>query len=199
MNEKLIRQIDALLPQTQCGLCEHSACRPYAEAIAKNEAPIDRCLPGGVKTLVALAECLNIDPTSHIPEMEKKAKLPAIAVIREEECIGCTKCIQACPTDAIIGTAKQMHTIISNACTGCELCLPLCPIDCIDIQPITLTSVKRNHSAQQWRSRHENRQKRLARDKLEQCSNKITKPTIETRKAAIHAAVLRVQEKRKAR
>lgn len=195
MNKKLINQIDALLPQTQCGLCKYDACRPYAEAIAKNEAPINRCLPGGVEKLVAIAECLNLDPASYIPEMERKAKLPAIAVIRENECIGCTKCIQACPTDAIIGAAKQMHTIISDACTGCELCLPVCPIDCIDIQP---TILKKNHSAQQWRLRYENRQKRLNRDKTEQRSNKISNLTVETRKAAIHAAVLRVKKKESA-
>ena len=195
MNEKLINQIDALLPQTQCGLCKYPACRPYAEAIAENRAPINRCLPGGVEKLVALAKCLNLDPEPYIPEMKKKAKLPAIAVIRENECIGCTKCIQACPTDAIIGAAKQVHTVISDACTGCELCLPLCPIDCIDIQPITL---KKNHSAQQWRLRYVNRKKRLVRNKTEQqYGNKISNLTVEKRKAVIHAAILRVKKKEK--
>lgn len=198
MHKKLINQIDKLLPQTQCGLCKYPACRLYAEAIAKNEAPIDRCLPGGVERLAALANCLNVDPTPYIPEMEKKTKPPAIAVIREKECIGCTKCIQVCPTDAIIGAAKQMHTIISDACTGCELCLPSCPIDCIDIQPIILTSAKKKYFARKWRSRYENRQKRLVRDKAKQHGNKISNSTIEVRKAAIRAAVLRV-EKRKAR
>ncbi|QTS84188.1 RnfABCDGE type electron transport complex subunit B [Coxiella endosymbiont of Amblyomma nuttalli] len=201
MTEKsanLVNQIDSLLPQTQCGLCEYSTCRSYAEAIAKNEAPINLCLPGGVEKLMALAKYLNVDATPYISEMSKKAKPPTIAVIREEECIGCTKCIQVCPTDAIIGTAKQMHTIISDACTGCSLCLSLCPIDCIDIQSITLTSEKKNHSAQQWRLRHENRQKRLMRDKTEQCGNKVSDLTIEMRRAAIRAAISRVEEKRKA-
>src|SRR5688572_11863625 len=123
--------IDALLPQTQCGQCGHPGCRPYAEAIAKGSA-INKCPPGGARTIEALAQLLHVqalplDPT-HGVEASRK-----VAVIREAECIGCTKCIVACPVDAILGSAKHMHTVIARECTGCDLCVEPCPVDCIDM------------------------------------------------------------------
>ena len=127
-------QIDQLLPQTQCGQCGYPGCRPYAEAIAQGDAEINKCAPGGEQTVVALAELLGRDP---IPLDESvQAKAPSVAVIDEKACIGCTLCIQACPVDAILGAAKQMHTIITDECTGCELCLPPCPVECIDMVPV---------------------------------------------------------------
>ena len=133
----LIQSIDALLPQTQCGLCGHrDGCLPYAEAISQGE-DANKCVPGGQPVADALANLLN---------REKKPAEPSVwsiqsdgrpqrmkAVIREDECIGCTKCINACPVDAIIGSGKLMHSILTDLCTGCELCIPPCPVDCIDL------------------------------------------------------------------
>ena len=131
----IVDQIDALLPQTQCGQCTFPGCRPYAEAIAAGEADINQCPPGGETTIQALADLLGVDPkplnAEHGEHTEKK-----VAVIDEQTCIGCTLCIQACPVDAILGAAKQMHTIIAAECTGCELCLPPCPVDCIAMVPV---------------------------------------------------------------
>ena len=127
------KAIDALLPQTQCGECSYSGCLPYAQAIAEGSITINRCPPGGVSTVKALGQLLNIDPAPFLAEALSKTRAPSIAMIREEECIGCTKCIQACPVDAIIGSAKLMHTIITDECTGCGLCLEPCPVDCIEL------------------------------------------------------------------
>ena len=203
--EKLINDIDTLLPQTQCGLCDYQGCHSYATAIINNEAPIDRCLPGGVETLRELVYYLNRDPSPDIVAMEKKARPITVAVIREEECIGCTKCTQVCPTDAIIGASKLMHTVIANACTGCELCLPPCPVDCIDIKTITPpTVVEKKQKAQRWRSRYENKQRRLTRRKAEQHQKHqqaklvtTIKQTLEARKATIRASIERVRAKKK--
>ncbi|WP_298840565.1 RnfABCDGE type electron transport complex subunit B [uncultured Salinicola sp.] len=123
-----VERIDAELPQTQCGKCGHDGCRPYAEAIVEGEA-INRCPPGGEATRDRLAAL-----TGQLPlELIEPPQTPLLAVIREAECIGCTKCIQACPVDAILGAAKQMHTVIESECTGCELCIAPCPVDCIDL------------------------------------------------------------------
>lgn len=158
-------QIDDLLPQTQCGLCGYGGCMPYAEAIAFEKAALDLCPPGGVNTLLSLGNLLNQDTTSQVPAMAQKAKPLQMAVIREAECIGCTKCIQACPVDAILGSAKHMHTVITDECTGCELCIAPCPVDCIELQdaPTTLDKQK----AQQFRQRFNNRTTRLAKEKAE--------------------------------
>ena len=131
-----VNDIDALLPQTQCGECGFPGCMPYAQALATGQAPIDRCPPGGVTTLKALGAMLNLDPEPYLNEVEKKTRAPATAIIREAECIGCTKCIQACPVDAIIGSAKVMHSILSYECTGCGLCVEPCPVDCIEMVPL---------------------------------------------------------------
>ena len=125
-----VQAIDALLPQTQCGKCGHPGCKPYAEGIAAGEA-INKCPPGGTPTIHALAQLLAVPELPlELPEVP-----PQIALIREAECIGCTKCIQACPVDAIIGGAKHMHVVIDPLCTGCELCVPACPVDCIVMVP----------------------------------------------------------------
>lgn len=127
-------KIDAILPQTQCGQCSYPGCRPYAEAIANGEAPINQCPPGGEAVIHALADLLGCDPIPLNAELEAK-KEKTVVIIDEQLCIGCTLCIQACPVDAILGAAKQMHTIIKEECTGCNLCIPPCPVDCIYIIP----------------------------------------------------------------
>ncbi len=131
---KLIRLIDALLPQTQCGQCGHPGCQPYAEAIAAGEA-INHCVPGGQTTIDALAGLLDKPTLALDPEYGVSPTHRLVAYIREAECIGCTKCIQACPVDAIVGAAKLMHTVMIDECTGCDLCVAPCPVDCIDMVP----------------------------------------------------------------
>ena len=131
-----VKAIDALLPQTQCEECGYPGCRPYAEALAHGTAPINLCPPGGVDTVKALGLLLGIDASPYLAEAKKTTRPPSLAVIREEECIGCTKCIQACPVDAIIGSGKLMHSVINHECTGCGLCIEPCPVDCIEILPI---------------------------------------------------------------
>jgi len=134
--DPLIDKIDALLPQTQCGQCGYPGCKPYAEAIAKDEAPINKCVPGGTTTVIALADLLGREPAPVEGAQDDKPK--AVAWIDEPECIGCTLCVQACPVDAILGAAKQMHTVIASECTGCELCLKPCPVECIHMVPIPI-------------------------------------------------------------
>jgi electron transport complex protein RnfB len=131
-NAILIPLIDAQLPQTQCGLCGHPGCAPYAEAIAEGEA-INHCVPGGQATIDALARLLDKPSMVLDPAYGVTPEHRLVAFIREDECIGCTKCIQACPVDAIVGAAKLMHTIIVDECTGCDLCVAPCPVDCIDM------------------------------------------------------------------
>jgi electron transport complex protein RnfB len=133
-------QICDLLPQTQCGQCGYPGCRPYAEAIADGER-INRCPPGGEATIQALASLLDVEPLP-LDEDVGEEKPKSYAFIREDECIGCTKCIQACPVDAILGSAKHMHTVITSECTGCDLCVEPCPVDCIDMieVPVTLNN-----------------------------------------------------------
>lgn len=167
----LIEAVDALLPQTQCGKCGQPGCRPYAEAIAAGEA-INRCPPGGQATVERLAE-LTGRPA--LP-LEQPAQTPLVAYIREAECIGCTKCIQACPVDAILGASKRMHTVIIDECTGCELCVAPCPVDCIDLLPHPQWQAAESPAAQEaylarraakGRERFAARNHRLAREQRE--------------------------------
>ena len=130
----LIEAIDNLLPQTQCGQCNYPGCRPYANAIATGDADINQCPPGGEDGILALAELLGLEPKPLNSEHgEYKSK--AIAVVIEKDCIGCAKCIPACPVDAILGAPQHMHTVIESECTGCELCIEPCPVDCIVMKP----------------------------------------------------------------
>lgn len=128
-------EIDALLPQTQCTRCGYSGCKPYAEAIASGEAQINQCPPGGAATIEALASLLDrarlpLNPANGIEGP------PTVAVIDEERCIGCAKCLPPCPVDAIVGARKFMHTVVESLCTGCELCIAPCPVDCIVMVPL---------------------------------------------------------------
>lgn len=138
--DPLVDKIDAVLPQTQCGQCGFPGCKPYATAIAAGEADINLCPPGGEEGVKKLSELLGVEPK----ELNAEPRPKAVARIDENTCIGCTLCIQACPVDAILGSAKHMHTIISSECTGCELCLAPCPVDCITMEtlPETVTTWK---------------------------------------------------------
>lgn len=135
--DPVVDKIDAILPQTQCGQCGYPGCRSYAEAIAAGEAEINLCPPGGTNGVTALADLLGCDPKPLGAEHLDKPKV--LAVIDEQNCIGCTLCLQACPVDAILGAAKQMHTVIARECTGCELCVAPCPVDCIHLIPVAPT------------------------------------------------------------
>ena len=134
----IVDQVDHLLPQTPCGQCGYPGCRPYAQAIVDGEA-INKCPPGGQATINALADLLDLEALSLDAAQGEESDVKKVAFIREEECIGCTKCIQACPVDAILGAAKHMHTVIADECTGCDLCVEPCPVDCIDMIPVATT------------------------------------------------------------
>src|SRR5688572_33215819 len=128
----LTERLDRILPQTQCGQCGYAGCRPYAEAMAAGDADIDRCPPGGDAGARALAHVLGVE-AKPFDRSRGEHKPLQVALIVEADCIGCTKCIQACPVDAILGDSKHMHTVIEPMCTGCELCVPACPVDCIEL------------------------------------------------------------------
>ncbi|WP_439863083.1 electron transport complex subunit RsxB [Pseudomonas antarctica] len=162
----LIQRIDALLPQTQCGKCGHPGCKPYAEGIALGEA-INKCPPGGQETIAGLAQLLRV-PVLEL-DATRGAAPAQVAYIREAECIGCTKCIQACPVDAIVGAAKLMHTVIIDECTGCDLCVAPCPVDCIEMRPATSVVPLVGGLAADDQQRHERGLKRdRARRRYEQ-------------------------------
>lgn len=199
-----IEQIEQCLPQTQCGLCEYAGCRPYAEAITQGER-LDKCLPGGVATLRQLGAIMQQPVEQLVPEMQQKSKAPSVAIIREEECIGCTKCVQACPVDAILGASKQMHTVLTDICNGCELCLAPCPVDCIDMKPIAPPSQEQQQALRHmWRRRYQQRNQRLARQKQQkqqqywaQKLGSTNRQTVAARKQAIQAAIARVKAKKR--
>ena len=132
--DPLVEKIEAILPQTQCGQCSYPGCKPYAEAIVNGEE-INKCPPGGAEGVQRLADLLGRE----VKPLDAEEKPKQIAIIDENTCIGCTLCIQACPVDAIVGAAKQMHTIVAQQCTGCELCLPPCPVECIHMAVIPET------------------------------------------------------------
>lgn len=155
----LADQIDALLPQTQCTKCGFEGCRPYAEALAEGAAAINRCPPGGVDGIQALARFLGREPLTPDPSCGTAPETLHIARIDEAHCIGCTLCIQACPVDAIVGANRLMHTVVPDLCTGCELCVAPCPVDCIDMVPANRDWTRADADAA--RRRHAQRRERL--------------------------------------
>lgn len=199
--EALTDRIDDLLPQTQCSQCGYNGCRPYAEAIARGEAPINRCPPGGEAGVQALAELLGQAPLPLDPECGAPVEHPEVAVIDETTCIGCTKCIQACPVDAIVGAAKAMHTVIASECTGCKLCIEPCPVDCIEMAPSPDPTPLRER-AEQFRTRYQARNTRLQRDATERAERRAEKrrrlglEDREQKRAEIAAAVARSRARR---
>jgi electron transport complex protein RnfB len=135
MRERLIDAVNAALPQTQCRRCTFAGCKPYATALVDGQADINHCPPGGNATARVLADLLSKPYKPVDPKFGVTPARPLVAWINEPACIGCTKCIQACPVDAIAGASKFMHTVIAEQCTGCELCIPPCPVDCIELHP----------------------------------------------------------------
>ena len=200
-DSSLADRIDALLPQTQCTQCGFEGCRPYAEAIARGEADINRCPPGGDAGIAALAELLGLPPRAMDPECGEPVEQPVVAFIDESVCIGCTKCIQACPVDAIVGAAQQMHTVIASECTGCELCLPPCPVDCISLEPSPDPTPLRER-AEQFRARYAARNERLERRRRERAAARAAKrPDADRaqRRAEVADAVARARARRRQR
>ncbi len=164
----LADRIDDLLPQTQCTKCGYAGCRPYAQAIADGSAGYNQCPPGGAEGIARIAALLGrpVIPLNPVHGSERERP---VAFIDESACIGCTLCIQACPVDAIVGAAKQMHTVLPSLCTGCDLCVPPCPVDCISMQPVTPGRTGwdawSQADASAARMRHEERARRLKREK----------------------------------
>lgn len=199
----LVKEIDALLPQTQCGECDFSGCLPYAQALAQGTAAINKCPPGGVATVKALGRLLAIDSSAFVDDMAAKTRAPSVAVIQEAECIGCTKCIKACPVDAIIGSGKLMHAVISHECTGCGLCVDPCPVDCIEMVTLPDTAYDKDlararfHAKQTRLLRAEHEQQQLYREKKQlalQTQNK--QQDAKAKQDYIAQALARVQAKK---
>ena len=161
----LADRIDAILPQTQCEQCGYRGCRPYAEAIACGEAEINQCPPGGTAGIEKLAALLQRPLLPLNPEHGAE-KPRTLARIVEADCIGCTKCIQVCPVDAIVGASKLMHTVIADDCTGCELCVPACPVDCIVLLAMPVEQIDARH-ANVAREHFQQREARLERQRMQ--------------------------------
>lgn len=191
----LAASIDAALPQTQCTRCGYPDCAHYAQAVALGEAGIDQCPPGGAEGIALLAALTGqaAKPLNPVHGVEGPR---TVAVIDEDWCIGCTLCIKACPTDAIVGANKLMHTVIAAHCTGCELCIPVCPIDCIALDnasgEATGWAAWSAAQADHARARYARRQQRLAHNEPVQD----TAPAPEDKKAAIAAALARARAQR---
>ncbi|MEM1244512.1 MAG: RnfABCDGE type electron transport complex subunit B [Pseudomonadota bacterium] len=190
-------QIDAILPQTQCEECGYKGCLPYANAIVSKAASLDLCKPGGITTLKELGELCQEDINAAIPKVQQRTQIKQLAIIDEDLCIGCTKCIKACPVDAIVGAKKLMHTVIENECTGCELCVAPCPMDCIEM----VDAADQTLHSDQYRARYQARQNRLAKQ-AEKAQTKAAvirdnsqTAAIDAKKAYINAALKRVRQK----
>jgi electron transport complex protein RnfB len=162
------QEIDALLPQTQCTKCGYNGCLPYAQAIADDGAPINRCPPGGEAGIAALAALLG-RPVIPLDTTCGEVTPHRVAVIDENVCIGCAKCLKPCPTDAILGANKFMHTVLPQFCTACELCIPACPVDCITM--VDHERFTQLPGADLSRQRYQFHLMRLARDDAERAQH----------------------------
>jgi len=205
MTADLADRIDAVLPQTQCTKCGYPACRPYAEAIARGEADIDRCAPGGAAGVAKLA-VLSGRPVKPLNPAYGLEQPRAAALIEEARCIGCTLCIQACPVDAIAGASQLMHTVLLEHCTGCELCLPPCPVDCIEMVSIeelvrrgaALSEPDPERGAVGARSRYTFRELRLRRERSTRPPRKRAKSAEAVRHDPVTPASANAEHKRAA-
>lgn len=192
-----ISRIDACLPQTQCGLCEHpDGCLPYAAAIVLDNEPYNKCVPGGQPVTNAIAHIIDLNantailkaaPSQWSIDVSSGRPTEVRAIIREDDCIGCTKCIPACPVDAIVGTGKHMHTIFTDLCTGCELCIAPCPVDCIDLVTVerTLSVSERTLEQEDLRLRYHTHLKRVT-EQLTDSSN--SRPVVSMVEAKLNNA-----------
>lgn len=176
-------EIEALLPQTQCTRCGYGGCRPYAQAIESGLAGINQCPPGGAATIAALAVLLDREPLPLNPANGVEG--PAlVAIVDEDRCIGCARCLAPCPVDAIIGARRVMHTVIASLCTGCELCVAPCPVDCIAMVPRT-TGIQ--PTSMQNRARFEAHNARLAQRAERQACLLAEKKQAAHAQPAVHA------------
>jgi electron transport complex protein RnfB len=198
----LVERIEALLPQTQCRRCGYAGCGPYARAVAKRDAPINQCPPGGEHTVAALAALLNV-PTVPLDSARGSPRPLSIARIDEATCIGCTLCIDACPVDAIVGAAKLMHTVLVERCTGCELCVPPCPVDCITLAPVgrAWTRVDADLARARFRARATRLERQSGKRKVQAAGARASSEDAvrERIQAAISAALARARARRAAR
>jgi electron transport complex protein RnfB len=196
--EKLADRIDDLLPQTQCRKCGYAGCRPYAEALAAGTADIDLCPPGGDACIRELADLLGV-PARPLNAKFGGSRPPVVVVIDEPACIGCTLCIQACPVDAIVGSAGTMHTVIARECTGCELCVPACPVDCMVLEPApAVPALDSRAAADRARGRFNARAQRLeraGREKTARPGPGRESPSGQKKRAAIERAIERARAK----
>lgn len=192
----LVQEIDAILPQTQCGACGFAGCRPYAQAMASQQANINLCPPGGVKTLMALGQLLKKDWREFVAEMENAQRPPQLAKIDEATCIGCTKCIQACPVDAIIGASKHMHHIIEHECTGCGLCVEPCPMDCIEMVTVSEPMYQPNLARDRYEAKLKRRDDEQREKQILRTQNHQPLASVETKIDYIQQALQRVKQKK---
>lgn len=189
-------QIEELLPQTQCRMCGFDGCKPYAEAVAAGRSGINRCPPGGDETIRELARLTGIPYEPLDPDCGAPTQ-PAIAVIDEAVCIGCTLCIQACPVDAIVGASKRMHTVIAGECAGCGLCVPPCPVDCIAMATTAAApaGAARRERAHHYRTRHIARAARIERERSERQAAERKKAAENRKRATIERAMQRARQR----
>ncbi|HVY07953.1 MAG TPA: electron transport complex subunit RsxB [Burkholderiales bacterium] len=223
MQPGLADRIDAALPQTQCTKCGFDGCRPYAEALARGEADLDRCPPGGAEGIRELARLLGRAEKA-LNAANGVEKPRSVALIDESRCIGCMLCVKACPVDAIVGAPKLMHTVLTESCSGCDLCLPPCPVDCIEMMEVAALAERGNRHAAKlaarsthelatmFRQRYEFHRTRLAREHVERGDRLASKAShtlaalerlpasadTDRKKAAVRAAIDRARARRNA-